>query len=71
MFFLWLLLIPAAVYFYRMFDRNAGTHPCAYSAHASEPKGDKALEILNERYVKGEISQEEYRMKKEDLMKQP
>ncbi len=37
--------------------------------HPEKPSGTAALQILDERYARGEISEEEYRRMKEDLKK--
>ncbi|MHB1483335.1 MAG: SHOCT domain-containing protein [Saccharofermentanales bacterium] len=61
MFGFWFLLILGAYLFYRMFDRGN-----TYSEYSNK---NNAMQILNERYAKGEISQDEYLTKKSDLMR--
>lgn len=40
-----------------------------YGGPAAQPPASRALEILNERYAKGEISKEEYDERKRELSK--
>ncbi|MHB8841880.1 MAG: SHOCT domain-containing protein [Candidatus Aquicultor sp.] len=39
-----------------------------YAPPPGQPTASRALEILNERYAKGEINKEEYEQKKRELM---
>jgi len=39
-----------------------------YGGPPGQPTASRALEILNERYAKGEINKEEYEQKKRELM---
>ncbi|MDP4094800.1 MAG: SHOCT domain-containing protein [Bacillota bacterium] len=48
--------------------RSKGRGPMHFSGHDNRYYGN-ALEILNERYAKGEISDEEYQKKKAEIMK--
>ena len=61
MFGFWIILIAGAYLFYKMFDKD--------NVQSVYPTKNNSLIILNERYAKGEISQEEYQTKKSDLMK--
>jgi len=72
-FFIFLAIVAAVVVLVVKLSKNKshpGSHsdgnvPVNYNIYAG-----KALEILNERYVKGEIDDEEYVRKKAELMKQ-
>lgn len=39
-----------------------------YAGPGGPPQASRALDILNERYAKGEINKEEYEQKKRELM---
>ncbi len=56
----WALLIVGLVAFVRVLalDQRGPTHP---------PEGRTALEILSQRYARGEISREEFEQKQQDL----
>lgn len=60
--FFWILVIAAAVYLVKMFaeqnQTRGGEHPRSH---------DRAIEILRERYAKGEINQEEFANRKREL----
>lgn len=58
MLFFWVLLIVAIVYFIRWLIKSE-----------TGSKNNSALEILQQRYAKGEIEKKEYEEKKKDLMK--
>jgi putative membrane protein len=62
--FLWLLflilLIVAVVWFFRRPDRSGGEQP--FTVHRPP-----ALDVLEERYARGEIDRDEYLQKKRDL----
>jgi putative membrane protein len=56
----WLIiLVVAAVLLYRL----ARPHP-----HSLPGAGGSALDVLHERYVRGEIDRDEYLQKKKDLL---
>jgi len=65
----WILLIGCIFVFYKMFDRGNNTNAYTNTGNDVYSNTRNALAILNERYAKGEISQEEYKMKKMDLIK--
>jgi len=54
------LLIAAVVWFFRRNDRSSGERRNA-DGHSS------ALDVLEERYARGEIDRDEYLQKKRDL----
>ncbi|MBS3908541.1 MAG: SHOCT domain-containing protein [Actinobacteria bacterium] len=56
----WGLFIAGIVYLVKVLG-GSGTAP------AREPGGNKALDILKERYARGEIDTEEYTTKKREL----
>jgi putative membrane protein len=61
----WILLIAGVVLLVRWIWDNAGGRkqgPVGY-----EPQQHNALEILKQRYAKGEISREEFQAMKQDL----
>jgi putative membrane protein len=59
MWLFWIILIIVVVWFSKYFFGNS---------HNSKEKIEKsALSILNERYARGEIQQQEYEQKKRDL----
>ena len=39
-----------------------------FGSHSQDRKGNSALDILKERYVKGEINKEEFEAKKKDIL---
>ena len=55
----WVILIVAAVMAIRAFS---GT-----SQASAKPRGDRAMEILRERFARGEIGREEYEEKRRTL----
>ncbi len=54
----WILLIAGAVYLVKYI---------AESGKGKKQKGDRAIEILKERYAKGEVTKEEFEKKKKEL----
>lgn len=59
--FFWILVIAAAVYLVKVFTEQN-------QSRDSEKRGnDRAIEILRERYAKGEINQEEFERLKKGL----
>lgn len=57
----WVLLVVAIVMVVKWMSAGPSAPPAA--------KGDTPLDILNERYARGEIDQAEYQQKKSDLKK--
>ncbi|EGW37304.1 SHOCT domain-containing protein [Desulfosporosinus sp. OT] len=60
MFGLILLLIVA----YCMFNSSSSGRSCCMN---HQPQGDNSLNLLNERYARGEINREEYLERKQEL----
>ena len=58
MWIFWILIIVALLWFVAFATRRGGTPP---------PNEESALEILKERYAKGEIEREEFEQKQKDL----
>ncbi len=56
----WLLLIGSIVALVRYFSHDS-------KMHSTPSRSDNAMNILKERYAKGEIGKEEFDAKKEDL----
>ena len=52
----WIVLVIALIFFFVI-----------YSRQSNQRRNKSALDILNERYAKGEIDEEEYEKKKRDL----
>lgn len=59
--FLGIIIIALIAYFAFKYFNNNGGHNSNFT------RRDSALDILNERYAKGEISEEEYNRKKKML----
>ena len=58
MFLWWAIIIAAIIFIVKLLTSGSNS-----------PKRDKsAIEILNERYAKGEISKEEFEEKKQDIL---
>ena len=73
-FLITIIVICAIVYFaYKIFRNNNNENKFNLSNKLNLSKSDnlnnKALEILNERYSKGEISDEEYNFKKNQILR--
>ena len=59
----WVLLIGAIVFLVRGFSG----HGCGYFRDEQKPKEKTALNILKERYAKGEISKDDFEKIKKDV----
>lgn len=64
-----LLLLALLVIAIVALVRRANGHRPAGGEKPTDPSVGSALNILNERYARGEISDEEYRAKKDQLMR--
>lgn len=60
----WVLFIALIIWMVR---RVGNGSCCSHSAHSTQPNSN-ALEILKERYAKGEIDKKEFEEKKKDLV---
>ncbi len=56
------LLVVGGVYLFRALDHKAATRN-----HTQRTAEDGALQLLRERYARGEIDHDEYQRRKEDL----
>ncbi|MGM0640670.1 MAG: SHOCT domain-containing protein [Thermotogota bacterium] len=63
----WILIIAAVLYF--VFRNNNTGNQNNNNNNSKRNSTDEALKTLNERYVNGEISEEEYKEKKNNLLK--
>ena len=59
----WILILVALVFFIKWLVQNTGRN------HASLDRGNRALEILKERYARGEIDKVEFETMKLNLSK--
>ncbi|MCL5666302.1 MAG: SHOCT domain-containing protein [Patescibacteria group bacterium] len=64
MFILWIILAALAVWLIV----EAGRRSRGYRDNLSQQQKNTALDLLNQRYAKGEISKEEYQQKKKDIL---
>lgn len=60
----WLLIIVVVLYFVFRNNNNSGNNHNSFNKNST----NEALRILNEKYVNGEISEEEYKHKKKNLL---
>ena len=58
MWFFWILIIVAIVFLFKAGDSDKG----------SDKSGETPLEILEKRYARGEIDEEEFRRRKNELL---
>ncbi|MDD2785756.1 MAG: SHOCT domain-containing protein [Patescibacteria group bacterium] len=67
--FFWILIVVAII----AIVRSSRAHRFDYWHRMQDGDGSssKALDILDERYAKGEIGKEEYEAKKSDIAKKP
>ena len=56
----WVVVVTAAVWLVSWLFPQASGHPSPPSDEGHEPARDSALEILKQRYARGEITQSEY-----------
>jgi putative membrane protein len=62
---LFIILLAVALYFIITSSLRRSTHT-HYSHHY--PSRERAIEVLNERYAKGEISKEQFEQMKKDIL---
>lgn len=67
----WLALIAAVIFILIRAFAQRPAYPGVAGPHLPQAKGDNALNILRERYARGEISPEEYQRIFTDLTHQP
>lgn len=60
----WAMLIVAIVFLIKAF---AGARPHGEGGRSDPPRGDRALELLRERYARGEIDHEEFEERRRRL----
>jgi putative membrane protein len=60
--FFWILVIAAAVYLVKVFSEQSQNQK-----REGNRQSDRAIEILRERYAKGDIDQEEFTKRKREL----
>lgn len=65
----WILIIWFIVALVRGASGHTGSRGCCGMGHDGEKKSDSAMEILKERFAKGEISKEEFEEKSQLLKK--
>lgn len=63
----WTLVILGIITLVRWLSDTGGRGPSENSLSTKNPSTKNALEILQERYARGEIDAEEYRQKRHDL----
>jgi len=64
MFILWIVLIAAGIYFWRN-AHNSGA--CHHHHNHNHRQDHRPLDLLAERYARGEIELEEYQARRQEL----
>lgn len=68
MIFWWAIIIAVAISLFRWFSHKCDGHDCEHSGRRIRHEYEKsALDLLKERYAKGEIDKDEFETKKKDL----